>query len=433
MVILSGQLVNGILLLVVMIAFFVTLAIIAALMIFRYLKDNVSYIVKPNKKHKELIDLSKEINKKNENSNDANQRFSQLIHIDEAKREEIKYDKITSLKEFCDDFRNYCANGYTKELYYDEDIIRSFVANLGTSKTMILQGISGTGKTSITSAFESYINNSLHPIAVQPMWKERSDLIGYFNEFTKKFNETEMLSELYRSTFDDKIYIILLDEVNIARIEYYFAEFLSMLEYPDADQRTLEVTNDVWKNDPKKLQKGRLKIGDNVFFLGTANNDESTFGISDKVYDRAMIINLEKKAVPFEATPRKSKTISYTDFNNLTKSVVLAFKGTEEEKTLEGWIEKINELLIKYLDISFGNRMINQIKTYIPLYVECGGEMSEAFDDFVSKKILRKLEGKDILKYSSSFNPFINELDAYFGMNKLSKCKKVVSKYIIAG
>ena len=278
---------------------FLIIGLIAALIIFREYKNTNTVLIKENKSKKSLT-VSKDIQKASSGDptqvNKNIERFSELLILDEHADEikNVTFDNVTSLATFCDDFRNFCA--YNKKLYYSIDDIRSFIANLATSKIMILQGMSGTGKTSIALAFEDFIGNQTTVIAVQPMWKERSDMVGYFNEFTKKFNETPLLKELYRSNFDDQIYIIVLDEMNIARIEYYFAEFLSLLEYPNIDQRTLEITNDSWAKDPKLLKEGRLQIKPNVYFLGTANNDESTFSISDKVYDRAMIMNLNKKA-----------------------------------------------------------------------------------------------------------------------------------------
>lgn len=361
--------------------------------------------------------------------NEKGKRFSELLKLDIAnveKKEEVKFDEVTSLSEFCTKFRNFCAS--RKKLYYTEDDIRSFIASLLTSKMMILQGMSGTGKTSIALAFEQFIGNPTTVIAVQPVWKERSDLIGYYNEFTKKFNETPLLKELYKSIFNDQIFIIVLDELNIARIEYYFAEFLSLLEYPNEDQRTLEITNDSWSKDPKLLVDGRLKIRSNVYFIGTANNDESTFAISDKVYDRAMIINLDKKADKFEKIEQNRVKISNSNFEELVKDAQKVYSNYGK---LNEWINSFNKLLIDYFNINFGNRMVNQLKKYVPVYVACGGNELDGFDDFVSKKILRKLEGKDALKISSSITPFKDELNMTFGKENMTKCKKYLETFEI--
>ena len=359
--------------------------------------------------------------------NEKGKRFSELLKLDIAnveKKEEVKFNEVTSLSEFCTKFRNFCAS--RKKLYYTEDDIRSFIASLLTSKMMILQGMSGTGKTSIALAFEQFIGNPTTVIAVQPVWKERSDLIGYFNEFTKKFNETPLLKELYRSNFDDQIYIIVLDEMNIARIEYYFAEFLSLLEYPNEDQRTLEITNDSWPKDPKMIVEGRLKIKRNVYFLGTANNDESTFSISDKVYDRSMILNLDNKAKSFEAPDQGEIKISNENFENLAKAALNSFDGADR---LKQRINVLNKILIQHFAITFGNRMVNQMMSYVPIYVACGGNEEDAFDDFVAKKILRKLDGKDIFKVASSLPSFLDALNQAFGINKMLRCKKYLKRF----
>ena len=408
---------------------FLIIGLIAALIIFREYKNTNTVLIKENKSKKSLT-VSKDIQKASSGDptqvNQNIERFSELLILDEH-AEEIKnvtFDNVTSLATFCDDFRNFCA--YNKKLYYSIDDIRSFIANLATSKIMILQGMSGTGKTSIALAFEDFIGNQTTVIAVQPMWKERSDMVGYFNEFTKKFNETPLLKELYRSNFTDQIFIIVLDEVNIARIEYYFAEFLSLLEYPNVDQRTIEITNDCWPKDPKLLVEGRLKIRPNVYFLGTANNDESTFSISDKVYDRAMVMNLDNKAKRFESDDQGPVKISHENFENLAKVALKSFNNYESiaEKS-----NKINRLIISNFGITFGNRMMNQLKNYVPIYVACGGSEEEAFDDFVAKKILRKLESKDALKVSSAIPSFIDGLNAAFGKGKMKKCRKYVERF----
>lgn len=410
---------------------FLLIGLIAVLIIIREYKNTNTVLIR-EKKTKKSLDVFAEGSGggsgTNAQKNRNVERFSELTLLDKSleKAEAVQYDYVTNLKEFSESFRNYCAT--KKNLYYTIQDIRAFISNLATSKIMILQGMSGTGKTSIALAFEDFIGNQTTVIAVQPMWKERSDLVGYFNEFTKKFNETPLLKELYRANFDDQIYIIVLDEVNIARIEYYFAEFLSLLEYPNEEQRTLEITNDIWPKDPSLLLDGRLKIGNNVYFVGTANNDESTFTISDKVYDRAMIINLDKKASKFEGIEQGRVRISNENFENLAK---MAVNDYQEIQKVDKWINQINVLLKEYFSINFGNRMVNQIKKYIPVYVSAGGTDIEAFDDFVAKKILRKLDGKDALKINSTIEPFLDELKLIFGAQNMVECIRYVQKFKI--
>ncbi len=440
MVVLAGA-ISQVVLIAVAIIVFLILATISCLILYRYIKENNTFLIKPsNHRNKNVLDLSDAIGTEQKKAKEDSERFSKLMDLDikDSIKNPFLLDEVPTLKEFCDNFRNFCASDKEKPLYYSIDDIRAFVSNLLTSKIMILQGMSGTGKTSIALAFEKYINNVLDPIAIQPMWKERSDVIGYFNEFTKKFNETDMLVQLYEANYNDKIYIIVLDEVNIARVEYYFAEFLSLLEYPNEEQRTLEVTNDVWERDPVILRDekhpGRLPVRDNVYFLGTANNDESTFAISDKVYDRAMILNLDKKAEEFKVDEEvKQCPISNKDFTRLANEAIANFNNSPDAQTLSQWIEEINKIIIETFEIGFGNRMIMQIKKYVPVYVACGGNKEEAFDDFVSKKILRKLEGKDFLRLKDEVKVFIDKVNITFGENMLPKCKDYVSKFMMIG
>ena len=128
-----------------------------------------------------------------ETETDSAGRFCMLTRIEENRHRygHPRYDSTVTLDRFCEDFRNYAA--YQLKLYYDINDIRRFIAGMAVSKILILQGMSGTGKTSLAHAFGEFVDNRSTVIPVQPMWKERTDLIGYYNEFTKRFNETLLL------------------------------------------------------------------------------------------------------------------------------------------------------------------------------------------------------------------------------------------------
>ena len=163
-------------------------------------------------------------------------RFCKLCNLDDIRvsLQRTSYDEHITLRQFCENFRNYAASRL--KLYYDIDDIRRFIAGMAVSKILILQGMSGTGKTSLAHAFGDFIDNTSTVIPVQPMWKERTDLIGYYNEFTKRFNETLLLEKMYEANYSKDMYITVMDEMNIARVEYYFAEFLSLLELPNEEE-----------------------------------------------------------------------------------------------------------------------------------------------------------------------------------------------------
>ena len=206
-----------------------------------------------------------------------------------------EYDNNITLEGLVERYRNFACS--RMNLYYDVKTIRLFIAGLASTKLIILQGISGTGKTSLPYSFGKFLQNDTTIASVQPSWRDRTELFGYFNEFTKNFNETEVLKRIYSSGYNDDVNVILLDEMNIARIEYYFAEMLSILEMPDADEWELDIVPNAWSTDPLKLDHGKIRIPQNIWYVGTANNDDSTFAISDKVYDRAQPINLDEKGI----------------------------------------------------------------------------------------------------------------------------------------
>lgn len=352
-------------------------------------------------------------------------RFFMLTQIDENKDkfETLTYQDEIDLIELCKEFQKFSA--HTLKLYYDIKDIRRFIGGLSVSQIMILQGMSGTGKTSLAYAFGEYMNNSAVVVPIQPMWKERTDLIGYFNEFTKKFNETTLFQKLYEAKYNNQMYIVVLDEMNIARVEYYFAEFLSLLELPDYNKRYLDVVSDVWENDPKLLKDGKLILPSNVWFVGTANNDDSTFAISDKVYDRAMVINLDKKAVSFEGEEIERRRLSSSQFKALIKK---AQKTYEISRRNLRRIKQLDKYLIQNFQITFGNRIMQQIRNYVPVIVACGGTELDAIDDIMSKKVLRKLETKNMVYVKNAIPGLLSFIDELFGETEMLQCREYIQK-----
>ena len=279
-------------------------------------------------------------------------RFSMLKLYDEKRGSlpQETFEENITLSQFCEEFRIFAAARLG--LYYDISVIREFIAGLAVSRILILQGMSGTGKTSLAYAFGEFLENPSVIIPVQPMWKERTDLLGYFNEFTKHFNETLLLQKMYEANSREDIYITILDELNIARVEYYFAEFLSLLEIPDPEARYLEVVSDQWESDPEALKEGRIKLPENMWFIGTANNDDSTFAISDKVYDRAMVLNLDRKSAPFQASGSRTVRLSAKRFTELAAEAVKMHSVDRENLDR---LQKLDAYLIEKFQITFGN------------------------------------------------------------------------------
>ncbi len=362
--------------------------------------------------------------KQDKKQSDGTNRFCMLTDIEKRKESFIRdsYDDKITLKEFCDMFRTFAASKL--KLYYDIEDIRRFVAGMGVSHILILQGMSGTGKTSLAHAFGAFVENPSTIIAVQPMWKERTDLVGYYNEFTKKFNETTLLEKMYEANYSKDMYVTVLDEMNIARVEYYFAEFLSLLELVNADERYLDVVSDKLDNDPPQLKDGRIKLPPNMWFVGTANNDDSTFAISDKVYDRAMVLNLDSKSEAFYARKTKNVHIRAEKFEELIDEAKREYKITERNMRR---LEELDKYLISHFHITFGNRIMRQILNYIPIYVSCGGKEIDALDDILSKKVIRKLETQNLMYVGSESEKLCAYLDELFG-GKMPICKEHVRR-----
>lgn len=347
------------------------------------------------------------------------QRFIRLSAVDEKYEffTPPEYNRKMSLSEICEDIRNFSCS--KMKLYYNIKIIRLIIAGLASTKLILLQGISGTGKTSLPYMMGKYFNNDATIASVQPSWRDRTELFGYFNEFTKKFNETEVLRRIYEATYNDDLNIIVLDELNIARVEYYFAEMLSILEMPNPSEWRIELVPSSWTTDPRHLPEGKLRIPQNVWYIGTANNDDSTFAVSDKVYDRAFVINLDAKGEAFKAPLTEPKFISYSYVDSLYD------KAIAEHPVSKKNVENINMLdiyVIEKFRIAFGNRILKQLHMFVPVYVACGGSEVEGIDYLLATKVLRKFESLNLSLIRDEIPGLIAFLDNRFGKGNMKEC-----------
>ena len=339
-------------------------------------------------------------------------RFPKLTLVDEKYHGYVEpaYDNGISLEEFTEGYRLYAASNL--QLYYTPEIVRRFVAGMASSKLLILEGISGTGKTSLPYSFSRYMNNPATIVSVQPSFRDRTELLGYFNEFSKRFNETEFLRALYEANYRQDPTLIVLDEMNLARIEYYFAEMLSVLEMPSKDEWVLDLVPTAWQGDPERLKDGKLPVSDTTWFIGTANNDDSTFTITDKVYDRAMPIELNDRADAFECELHPQCFITAEHLQALFEQAKLDHPISEE--MLDN-LEKLDSYLSTRFKLSFGNRIIKQMYDFVPVYVACGGTELGGMDYIIARKVLKKFESMNVNFVRDEITGLIEYIEKLFG------------------
>ena len=338
--------------------------------------------------------------------------------------EKIETDNLT-LEELCVKFRNYLAK--VEKLYYELDTIRYFISGLGTSHFMILEGLSGTGKSSLPRYFSKFANAELLFIPVQATWRDRTNLIGFFNEFSKTYTETEFLISLYQANYNpDKLYFYVLDEMNISRVEYYFADFLSVLEYPVEDWKLKIMQLPYNFIPPAKLDQGIIQIPDNAYFVGTANKDDSTFTITDKVYDRAITIDFDNRNDAFEVSEEVSAVnISKSHLQSLYANA----KSTVEYQMTKDDFDKfttITDYIYDQFDLTFGNRILNQISTLVPVFVACGGKKEDALDFLLSRKVIAKLEGRFEEYVKGALKETLSLLSKTYGEGVFKRSEKTI-------
>jgi hypothetical protein len=295
--------------------------------------------------------------------------------------------------------------------------IRAFHTGLKCSETsplVVLAGISGTGKSLLPELYASSLGMNFLPIAVQPRWDSPQDLFGFYNYMEGRYKATELSRLLWQ--FDKynnekakelfakqiPVSLVLLDEMNLARVEYYFSDLLSKLEIRTGlnadnatDRRKAEIeleSNAMAKAD----QSRRLFVGLNTLFIGTMNEDESTQTLSEKVLDRANVIRFGRPS-KLAVSPQKDKFL-----NALTTSpMAITYENwaewcssnlsTSDKNTLKQTVTELNDAM-SAVGRPFGHRVNLAIERYVSVYP---GPFNEALSDQIEMKILPKLNGLD--------------------------------------
>lgn len=308
--------------------------------------------------------------------------------------------KLSNIKEVVDHVYEYITS---KGFYYTKEEVANLYISLKTKQFVIISGISGTGKTKIAQLFAESLgatdeNGRFTLIPVRPDWSDGSDLLGYV-DLTGKFKEGPLTKVLKNArTHPDLPYIVVLDEMNLSRVEYYFSDILSILESRKRIDGNI-VTSNIIKEE---LAGFNLSIPNNVYFIGTVNMDETTYPFSKKVLDRAMTLEFNHIDLSNLSFLQQTKNIPevYVLQNKCLASNFLhlkdAYEGNEEliNKVIDELVN-INNIL-KDINAHIGYRVRDEVCFYMIYAVnENIFSFDQAFDYCIMQKILPRIHGSD--------------------------------------
>ena len=298
------------------------------------------------------------------------------------------------------------------------------------SPLTVLAGISGTGKSELPRRYAEGMGIHFFQMAVQPRWDSPQDLFGFYNYLERRYIGTDLARALVHlddynhpdlaEPWRDRMLLVLLDEMNLARVEYYFSEFLSRLEV----RKSVVATNPASRQSAElHLDVGgherlfRIYVDRNVLFVGTMNEDESTQTLSDKVIDRANVLRFGRPKTMADEQPRQD--ISRHD-RYLSREVWSSWERApdtldhQSRDRLRTWIDQLNDAM-DALERPFGHRVNQAIQLYCSNYPGAGPQsLAHAFSDQLEQRILPKLRGIDTIEYSTPLGQ-IEDLIAKIG------------------
>lgn len=338
-----------------------------------------------------------------------------------------------------------------RNLYYSmKDFVNVHTA-IKCSNLVIFSGLSGTGKSALVDIYARAlgINYSQNPddnrllfIPVRPSWNDDADLLGYVDlvHMVYRASDTGFVDFLVNAQKDEnknKMFIVCFDEMNLARVEHYFSQFLSILERP-VNQRELQLYDSqyIGRLYNSADYPNRIKIGDNIRFVGTVNIDESTYHFSDKVLDRANVIQLEVLNYADYWQKKQYGTLAnvnwtYDDYNGLIKKT-----GDFEARSLHELLWDIHELMKSASNkYGVGPRVVKSIESYIinlPSSSIGGFDRKVGLDYQIMQRVLTKVRGPEnqlgnILRSDSDKN-FYRIFDKYKNLSEFEKCREVIAQ-----
>jgi hypothetical protein len=288
--------------------------------------------------------------------------------------------------------------------------IAVFLGGMAMSRLHLLEGMSGIGKTSLPKALAAALHTDCAVVEVQAGWRDRTDLFGHHNTFDKQFVESDFLQALYRATtprYRDMPYFIVLDEMNLSRPEQYFSVVLSKLENDDG--KPIQLVSSSTGRAPAQFADGiGLVLPDNVWFIGTANQDESTLEFADKTYNRAHLMELPPTR---PRVPRNGDLTQPHTMKALRAAFVNAARRhkAETEKVIN-LITGLHDELWEHARVQMTPRVYKQLKAFAPVVIAAAaGERPDehadygdadqdsvavAADHFFAYKVLHSVRGR---------------------------------------
>jgi len=306
------------------------------------------------------------------------------------------------LRAFAADLRHRIGldtEGKRPQLYYREEDIRAFLAGMAMSRLHIIQGISGIGKSSLPRAFADAVGGFCETVSVQAGWRDRNDLFGYFNSFERRYYELPFAQAAYRAAtpqWRDRIAIILLDEMNLSHLEQYAADVLDVLERQNTVERRFELLSFTPPGKtPALFVEGRfLPLPKNVWFVGTANHDETTKDFADKTYDRSFVLELPGRPTRFALTKQARRApVSCQALADAFDHAVTT-QSRFSEQALAWMQQHLRGPMDERFRVGWGGRLEAQVRRYVPVVIAAGGGLGEALDQLITSRVLRKIKGR---------------------------------------